>query len=253
MQNPLSSLVLLSLTRCLRKCGVWICLLAPAGGAMPGERCSLTWARPSLRRSSSHICLGPEYWDQTRGRRHPHPALQQKHTPTTVTGWPSSGHNVPALVAPLATNLLLIQAQLKHFLRSREHLCPSAHQTEEVGSTLLGCLPCFSASVLTGCRFLSSRCLKRSCSTSSCCSPATSMASMLRSERAAEHVVTNATNLRSRFSATAALRTDTRHVWEDDVDVDFQFVSSGRVDVQLRMNLWDTYLGDMTNTANANN
>lgn len=40
-----------------------------------------------------------------------------------------------------------------------------------------------------------------------------------------------------RFPATVALRTDTRHVGEDDVDVDFQFVPSRRVDVQLGMNL----------------
>lgn len=35
----------------------------------------------------------------------------------------------------------------------------------------------------------------------------------------------------------AVLLTGTGHVREDDVDVDFQFVSSRRVDVQLRMNL----------------
>lgn len=33
------------------------------------------------------------------------------------------------------------------------------------------------------------------------------------------------------------LRTDTGHVREDNVDVDFQFISSRRVDIQLRMNL----------------
>lgn len=35
----------------------------------------------------------------------------------------------------------------------------------------------------------------------------------------------------------AVLLTGTGHVREDDVDVDFQFVSSRRVDVQLRVNL----------------
>lgn len=43
-------------------------------------------------------------------------------------------------------------------------------------------LPCFSASVVTELPSLSSLCLNRLCSTSNCCSPATSMASMLRSE-----------------------------------------------------------------------
>lgn len=34
------------------------------------------------------------------------------------------------------------------------------------------------------------------------------------------------------------LRTDTGHVREDNVDVDFQLVSPRRVDIQLRVNLW---------------
>lgn len=51
----------------------------------------------------------------------------------------------------------------------------------------LCCLPCFSASCVTGFRSLSRRCLNRLCSTSSCCSPATSIASILRSEQAQEN------------------------------------------------------------------
>lgn len=43
-------------------------------------------------------------------------------------------------------------------------------------------LPCLSASGVTRLPALSKRCLNRLCSTSSCCSPATSMASMLKSE-----------------------------------------------------------------------
>lgn len=39
---------------------------------------------------------------------------------------------------------------------------------------------------------------------------------------------------------TAVRLTGTGHVREDDVDVDFQFVSSRRVHVQLRMNLRGT-------------
>ena len=46
------------------------------------------------------------------------------------------------------------------------------------GSTL----PCLSASGVTRLPALSKRCLNRLCSTSSCCSPATSIASMLKSE-----------------------------------------------------------------------
>lgn len=44
--------------------------------------------------------------------------------------------------------------------------------------------------------------------------------------------------LLSLFSVTVLLRTDAGHVWEDNVNVDFQFVSSWCVHIQLRMNLW---------------
>lgn len=39
--------------------------------------CCLTWGPLSLRRSSSHICLGPACWDQTLPHRRLHPALQK--------------------------------------------------------------------------------------------------------------------------------------------------------------------------------
>lgn len=58
------------------------------------------------------------------------------------------------------------------------HLGPEyRRQTSELSQ----CLPCFSASIVTGFRSLSRRCLNRLCSTSNCCSPATSIASILRS------------------------------------------------------------------------
>lgn len=106
---------------------------------------------------------------------------------------------------------------------------------------LCQCLPCFSASTVTGFRSLSSRCLNRLCSTSSCCSPATSIASILRSEHKQEKKrMHHQQQPLQRFSVRwqrCGRHTGTRHVREDDVDVNFQFVSSRRVDVELRMNL----------------
>lgn len=116
------------------------------------------------------------------------------------------------------------------------------------------CLPCFSASIVTGLRSLSRRCLNRLCSTSNCCSPATSIASILRSgggERERMNggrwgvdyncvIISMFSSFISLSEVTAVRLTGTGHVREDDVDVDFQFVSSRRVDVQLRMNLRGT-------------
>lgn len=80
----------------------------------------------------------------------------------------------------------------------------SVHQTQEVRLSMSYHLPCFSASVLTGLRFLSSRCLKRLCSTSSCCSPATSIASILRSEKVVESLMIDADSRLSSASASVA-------------------------------------------------
>ncbi len=57
-------------------------------------------------------------------------------------------------------------------------------------SVIWWCGPCFSASPVTGWPSLSSLCLNKLCSTSSCCSPATSMASMLKSKKPKSQVST---------------------------------------------------------------
>lgn len=130
--------------------------------------------------------------------------------------------------------------------RTTKIYCIVLHNMRNVSSCgsifgLCQCLPCFSASTVTGFRSLSSRCLNRLCSTSSCCSPATSIASILRSEHKQEKKrMHHHQQPLQRFSVRwqrCGRHTGTRHVGEDDVDVDFQFVSSRRVDVELRMNL----------------